>query len=230
MVDTLILLAGGLATRLRPVTEKIPKSLIDINGKPFIYFQARLLRSKGIKKVIICAGFLGEQIENYLKDGSEFGLEIDYSYDGDELLGTGGAVQKAIPKTNGIFWVMYGDSYLNTDFEYISSSFEKKKYKGLMTVFNNSDKWDSSNVKFENGNIIKYDKVNKTQDMRYIDYGLSIFRKDAFSGFGELQKFDLTAVFSELLLQNELMGLEIKDRFYEVGSFRGIEEFKSLIG
>jgi len=120
MIDTLILLAGGLATRLWPITETIPKSLIDINGKPFIDYQISLLKSKGIKKIIICAGFLGEQIENHLKDGVESGIEIGYSYDGDELIGTGGAVQKALDKTDGLFWVMYGDSYLETDFEQIS--------------------------------------------------------------------------------------------------------------
>jgi NDP-sugar pyrophosphorylase family protein len=230
MIDTLILLAGGLATRLRPITETVPKSLIEINGKPFIDYQINLLKNKGIKKVIVCAGFLGEQIKNYLKDGSRYGLEIDYSFDGDELIGTGGAVKKAIDKTNGVFWVMYGDSYLDTDFEQISRYYESKKNLGLMTVFNNSDKWDSSNVEFENGRIIKYDKINKTKDMQYIDYGLSIFHKEAFSKFRELQKFDLTKVYSELLNEDELLGFEVKKRFYEVGSFKGIEEFKSYLG
>ncbi len=230
MIDTLILLAGGLATRLRPITETVPKSLIEINGKPFIDYQINLLKNKGIKKVIVCAGFLGEQIKNYLKDGSRYGLEIDYSFDGDELIGTGGAVKKAIDKTNGVFWVMYGDSYLDTDFEQISRYYESKKNLGLMTVFNNSDKWDSSNVEFENGRIIKYDKINKTKDMQYIDYGLSIFHKEAFSKFRELQKFDLTKVYSELLNEDELLGFEVKKRFYEVGSFKGIEEFKLHLG
>ncbi len=230
MIDTLILLAGGLATRLRPITETIPKSLIEINGKPFIDYQINLLKNKGIKKVVICAGFLGEQIENYLKDGYKYGLAIDYSFDGDELIGTGGAVKKAIDKTNGVFWVMYGDSYLDTDFEPISRYYESRKNKGLMTVFNNSDKWDSSNVEFENGRIIKYDKINKTKDMKYIDYGLSIFDKEAFSKFKELQKFDLTKVYNELLVEDELIGFEVKERFYEVGSFNGIEEFKLHLG
>lgn len=230
MIDTLILLAGGLATRLRPITETIPKALIDINGKPFIDYQISLLKSKGIKKIIICAGFLGEQIENHLKDGVESGIEIGYSYDGDELIGTGGAVQKALDKTDGLFWVMYGDSYLETDFEQISRYFQSKKNKGLMTVFNNSDKWDSSNVKYENGRIIKYDKFNKTKDMKYIDYGLSIFKREAFEKFKDYKKFDLTEVYKELLSENELIGFEVEERFYEVGSFQGIEEFKLFIG
>ncbi len=229
MIDKLILLAGGLATRLRPVTETIPKSLIDINGKPFIDYQIDLLKRKGIKKLIICVGYLGEQIEYHLKDRKDYGIKIEFSYDGDELIGTGGAVQKAIKKTDGIFWVMYGDSYLDTDFEKISSYFELNRNKGLMTVFNNLDKWDSSNVVFENGKIIKYDKINKTKDMKYIDYGLSIFREEAFESFKELKKFDLAEVHRKLLSENELLGFEVNERFYEVGSFNGIEEFKSYI-
>lgn len=229
MIDTLILLAGGLATRLRPVTETIPKSLIDINGKPFIDYQISLLKRKGIKKLIICTGYLGEKIESHLKNHKGTGLEIDFSYDGDELIGTGGAVQKAIKKTEGLFWVMYGDSYLDTNFEIISNYFESNRNKGLMTVFKNLDKWDSSNVEFEKGRIIKYDKIHKTKDMKYIDYGLSIFRKEAFERFIKSKKFDLTEVYKELLFENELLGFEVKERFYEVGSFSGIEEFKSYI-
>lgn len=224
LIRQLILLAGGKATRLRPVTETIPKSMLQVAGKPFIAHQLELARSKGIDKVVLCASYLGEMIEQYAGDGSRFGVKLEYSFDGDELLGTGGAVMKALEKIEGDFFVMYGDSYLNTDFERINEYFFSQNKPALMTVFRNDGKWDKSNVCFRDGEIIAYDKVNRTPEMQYIDYGLGILSEKCFAELRSRKVFDLAEVYSRLLEKNELAGYEVKERFYEIGSFEGLSE------
>jgi len=177
MKDTLfpvVILAGGLATRLRPLTETIPKSLVNINGEPFIVHQLRLLQRNGIKKVVMCIGYLGEQIIARIGDGSEFDLQVSYVFDGPKLLGTAGAIKKALPELPEHFFVLYGDSYLPCDYAAVQKSFLNCRKQALMTVFKNNGQWDSSNVEFKFGQIINYDKKNKTDRMHYIDYGLGI--------------------------------------------------------
>ncbi|MBK6504196.1 MAG: NTP transferase domain-containing protein [Ignavibacteria bacterium] len=223
-MNQLVLLAGGKATRLRPVTETIPKSMLEVAGKPFIAHQLELVRKNAIEKVLVCASFLGEQIKNYLGDGSRFGMSVEYSFDGDELLGTGGAIKKAMNMLDEQFYVMYGDSYLNTDFELINEYFFAQSKPALMTVYLNEGKWDNSNVLFEKGNLLKYDKVNRTSDMKHIDYGLGILPKQAFEEYNNKTVFDLSEVYGKLLEKDLLAGYEVKERFYEIGSFTGLEE------
>lgn len=224
MIRQLVLLAGGKATRLRPVTETIPKSMLEVAGRPFIAHQLELIRNNGIEKVLICASFLGEQIEDYAVDGSKFGLSVEYSFDGDELLGTGGAIKNALKKLDEQFFVMYGDSYLITDFKDINEYFFAQNKPALMTVHRNEGKWDNSNVQFEDGVLLKYDKVNRTSDMRHIDYGLGILSKTAFESFSGKRVFDLSEVYVKLLANGQLAGYEVIERFYEIGSFAGLEE------
>lgn len=231
MTDTILILAGGLATRLRPVSVTIPKSMIEVAGKPFIAHQLELVKKNGLNKVVLCTSYLGEQIEDFIGNGNDFGVDVKYSYDGDKLLGTGGAVKKALPLIEeNCFFVMYGDSYLNTDFKKINEYFFFHRKSGLMTVFRNEGKWDKSNIEFEDGNILKYDKRNVTGKMSYIDYGLGMLSKNAFDDFEKEDIFDLEEVYKNLLLKNELLGFEVKERFYEIGSFEGLQELKMKIG
>ncbi len=228
-VFTLALLAGGLATRLRPITQEIPKAMIDINGKPFIVRQLELLNKNGIKEVIICAGYLGEQIRDYIKDGSGSGMKVEYSFDGDKLLGTGGAIKKALPLLNDVFFVMYGDSYLDVDFREIASYFLRSNKKALMTVLKNNGQWDKSNVVFKNGRIINYDKKYFVPEMNYIDYGLGIMRKSVFNDIKDNEVVDLADIYKYLVNEDQLVGYEVKERFYEIGSFKGIEETREYL-
>src|SRR5215813_7834732 len=168
----LALLAGGVATRLRPLTEKIPKALIDVNGEPFIAHQLRLLRAAGLERVIVCSGYLGDMIRAYVADGGRFGLEVQFSLDGPTLLGTGGAIVKALPLLGEAFFVLYGDAYLTCDFRSVESAFRDAGCPALMTVFRNEDHWDTSNVEFDGTRIVSYSKADKSPRMRYIDYGL----------------------------------------------------------
>lgn len=224
------ILAGGLSTRLYPVTKTTPKALLDIAGEPFIYHQLKLLASKGISRVVLCVGNMGEMIEGYVGDGSKFGLSVEYSYDGKVLLGTGGALIKALPKLSEVFFVMYGDSYLFVDYDEVYKRFISSGKKALMTVFKNEGKWDSSNTVFENGSVLKYDKKTGTPEMKYIDYGLAIISKEVFAGIPEAEAVDLADIYRGLASSGQMAGLEVFERFYEIGSFSGLEELNKLLG
>ncbi len=226
--EKIVILSGGLATRLRPVTEKIPKSLLDISGKPFISRQLELLKSKGFNNIVICAGYLGEKIFQFVKNGEDFGLKVEFSYDGETLLGTGGAIKKALPVLSDIFFVMYGDSYLNIEYSVVLDYFKAVNYSGLMTIFKNKNKWDKSNVWFKENKIVQYDKKNKNENMHYIDYGLGILKKSVFQNyFLKQEHFDLETVYKTLIGDNQLTGFEVSERFYEIGSYEGLEETKN---
>lgn len=229
MISKLVLLAGGKATRLRPVTEAIPKSLLEVAGKPFIDHQLELIKRNNITQVVICVSYLGGQVREFVGDGSRYGLKIDYSFDGDTLLGTGGTIKNALDLLDDKFFVMYGDSYLTADFKIISDYFLKGNKSGLMTVFKNEGKWDKSNIDFRDGKIIKYDKSIENKNMEYIDYGLGILKKRAFEDFKNEKVFDLEAVYKNLLRKKELLGYEVSERFYEIGSFRGLEETQAFL-
>jgi NDP-sugar pyrophosphorylase family protein len=218
------ILAGGLATRLRPITETVPKSLLEVNGEPFVAHQLRLLQSKGIRHVVLCVGHLGEQVRRAIGNGSAFGLQVDYSFDGPVLLGTAGAIRNALPMLGESFFVMYGDSYLPCDYAAIARNFESGDVLGMMTVFRNEGKWDSSNVDFEAGKILAYSKTKRTPRMRYIDYGLGAFRAEAFQDLPPGKVVDLAEVYADLLLRRQLAAYEVRERFYEIGSPAGLQE------
>jgi N-acetyl-alpha-D-muramate 1-phosphate uridylyltransferase len=223
------ILAGGLAKRLRPASLAIPKSLIPVAGRPFIDHQMELLRREGAREVVICCGYLGEQIEDHVRDGARYGLVVTYCHDGDSLLGTGGAIKKALPQLGDVFMVLYGDSYLPIAFQPVADAFRAGSADGLMTVFRNDGRWDASNVEFGDGAIRRYDKVHRTAAMQHIDYGLSVFRAGAFNAWPPDRPFDLAAVLQDLLAAGRLAGFEVSERFYEVGSPAGIEETERFI-
>jgi NDP-sugar pyrophosphorylase family protein len=223
------ILAGGLATRLRPLTETIPKSLVEINGEPFLWHQLRLLRENGVDRVVMCVSHLGEQVQESAGEGRQFGLHIDYSFDGDILLGTAGALKRAQPLLGESFFVLYGDSYLPIDLRAVETAFRASGKAGLMTVYSNQGQWDTSNVEFTDGRIVAYDKKLRTGRMRYIDYGLGVLNADALARVPAGTSFDLAALYQELLSAGELAAFEAPQRFYEIGSFSGIEELSSYL-
>lgn len=219
-----LILAGGLATRLRPITETIPKALIEIAGEPFIYHQLRYLRSQGVTRVILSVGYLGEMIESLVGNEKKFDLEISVVYDGSTLLGTGGAVKKALPLLGESFFIQYGDSFLPVDFSMVQTAFMTSEKPALMTVLKNDNQWDKSNVIFENNQLLEYNKKIHKPQMNYIDYGLGVFAKEVFERYPVDGPFDLATVYSELSSKNMLAGFEVYERFYEIGSRLGIEQ------
>ena len=218
------ILAGGLATRLRPHTERSPKSLVEVAGQPFAVHQIELLRRHGMADITFLVGYLGEMIGDTLGDGSRWGVRLRYIFDGPGAPGTGGAVRGALPGIADPFFVLYGDSYLECDYAAVEQAFLTSGRSSLMTVCRNDDRWDRSNVLFADGRIVRYDKQDRTPEMRHIDYGLGAFRHSAFAGRGDDEAFDLAAVYQDLLARDDLAGYEVPTRFYEIGSPAGLEE------
>ena len=218
------ILAGGLATRLRPHTETIPKSLIEVAGRPFAEHQLALLRAHGIERVVFCVGHLGEQIRDVIGDGGRLGLDVAYSFDGPVLLGTGGALRRALPLLGSAFFVLYGDSYLECDYAAIERAFVAAGKPGLMTVFRNDGQWDTSNVLFTDGRIARYDKTARTPDMRHIDYGLGVLDARVIESYDPGRPLDLAAVYADLVARDQLAGFQVATRFYEIGSHGGLED------
>ena len=225
----LALLAGGLATRLGALTAQLPKSLVRVAGEPFIAHQLLLLASEGVRDIVVCCGHLGEQIEKFVGDGSRFGCRVRYSSDGPTLLGTGGAIRRALPLLGPFFWIMYGDSYLTAPLAPVLAAFQTSHQPALMTVFANQNRWDTSNVQFADGRIIRYDKRNAQPCMQHIDYGLGLYSADIFHQWPVQTAFDLTEVQCHLVDQGTMAGYEIADRFYEIGSVSGLEETSAFL-
>lgn len=223
------ILAGGLATRLRPITEKIPKSLVPVNGKPFLAHQLELLYARGLRKAVLCVGHLGEMIQRDFGDGSAYGIQLEYSFDGPKLLGTGGAIKQALPLLGSEFFILYGDSYLPIEYRPIAEFFHRSGKLGCMTVYRNEGRYDTSNVVFQNDEIAVYDKQAKLPEMKHIDYGLSLFKASVFDAYPSDQPFDLAEVMTKLVREKQLAGFEIRERFYEIGSPAGLAELETLL-
>jgi NDP-sugar pyrophosphorylase family protein len=223
------ILAGGLATRLRPLTEKIPKVLLPVAGKPFLAHQLELLRGQGLRRVVLCLGHLGEMVVQEFGDGRDWGMQLAYSFDGPKLLGTGGALRQALPELGEEFFVLYGDSYLTTPFAPVAEFFERSGQPGLMTVYRNEGRFDTSNVVFRGGRIVIYDKKARLPEMRHIDYGLSMFRAGVFREWPAGEAFDLADVMQRLVARGQLAGFEVPGRFYEIGSPAGLAELEALL-
>jgi NDP-sugar pyrophosphorylase family protein len=217
------ILAGGLATRLYPLTRKMPKSLLKLAGKPFVSHQLALLRRQGISDVVLCVGTFGGMIRRCVKDGRAWGLRVRYSFE-HAPLGTGGAIRHALPMLPDAFFVLYGDAYLDIDLRPVLERFESAGKPLLMTIYRNENKWDKSNIIYQNGQIIKYDKQNATSGMEHIDYGLMLIEKRVFDDWPDGAPFDLSELLAALVERGEAAACEVRKRFHEIGSADGMRE------
>ena len=194
-------------------------------AEPFIHHQLRQLRGQGVRRVVLCLGHLGEQVVEAVGDGSAFGLEVAYSFDGPELRGTAGAIRRALPLLGAAFFVLYGDSYLECDYAAVQEAFEAAGKLALMTVFRNEGRWDTSNVEFRDGRILAYDKVDRTAGHAAHRLRPGRLRPPGVRrrprGRGRTTWPRSTRRCSGA---GELAGFEVTERFYEIGSVAGLEE------
>jgi len=188
--------------------------MVRIFGKPFLEYQLELLKKNKIKDIVLCIGYKGEQIKKYFRNGKKFGVNIKYSSDGKKLLGTGGALKKAESLLEDPFMVMWGDSYLPFNFQKAINFFKKHKKLGLMTVYRNENRIEPSNVEVRGNLVAAYSKKRKTKRMKYIDYGLSIFRKEVLKYIPKNQFYDLSKLNQLLIRKKQLLAFEVKRRFY----------------
>jgi NDP-sugar pyrophosphorylase family protein len=223
-------LAGGLATRLRPITEKIPKSLVEVAGAPFLAHQLRLLRRRGVSKAVLLIGHLGDRIEQFAGDGSAFGLVITYSDDGEMQRGTGGAVRNALPLLGPSFFVTYGDAYLDVPLEPLVAAQQATRCPAVMAVHHNKDRWDASNVSFDGSMVLRHEKTARgSPGVEWIDYGLSLFTAEAIASWPAPDPFDLTDLTAALAREGKLAGVEVWKRFYEIGKPEGLAETEAYL-
>jgi NDP-sugar pyrophosphorylase family protein len=224
-----IILAGGLASRLRPITEKIPKALVEVNGRPFLDYQMRLLAANGVTRAVLSVAYRGEMIEEFLGDGSRYGISVSYSLDGPVYLGTAGAIRKALRLLGPEFFTLYGDSYLTVPFGDVGRTFAESGKEALMTVYRNEGLFDTSNVEFAGGRIVTYDKKARTAAMQHIDYGLGVFRASVFAGLTEGEACDMATLYQDVLRRGELAAYEVSERFYEIGTVEGIRDTEAYL-
>ncbi len=225
----LAILAGGFATRLGSLTKDTPKCLLKINGRPFVDWQLDLLIKNGYSNFVFCVSHKSEIVQDYLGDGSRHGVHIRYSADGSKQLGTGGAIRNALPMLGNKFGIMYGDSYLPIDYRAIEDFFTDSNFLGIMSVYENNGLFESSNVEYSQGLIKEYKKKSKNPRMRHIDYGLSYFHSAAFESCPQNKFLDLSDLYSDLASENMIGGFEVIQRFYEIGSAQGINDFSSYL-
>jgi N-acetyl-alpha-D-muramate 1-phosphate uridylyltransferase len=229
------ILAGGLATRMRPLTERVPKALLDVNGRPFVDLQLELLARQGVTNAVFCVGYRGDAIRNHVGSGERWGIPCTFVDEGIDLRGTAGALRLALDRgaLEDRFLVLYGDSYLLADFRPVWARFVESSKPALMTVFKNLGRWDQSNVIFENGELKLYDKFAQPKlrkSMDHIDYGLSAFTRACIEReVPSDAKLDVADVFMRLSERGELAGAEVFSRFYEVGSPAGLDELKRFL-
>jgi len=224
-----VILAGGLATRLRPLTKRIPKSMLEVAGHPFLWHQLTLLKRSGIQRVILLVGHLGHAIKERFGDGSAVGVSIQYSFDGPRLLGTAGAIRRALPLLPQQFFVLYGDSYLTCSYAEVQAAFRKSGARSMMTVYRNDGHFEKSNVEFDGTRILRYDKAYSAPSMHHIDYGLGAFEREVFSRIPEGQICDLASMYQGLLESQDLAAHEVYERFYEIGSPQGLQDVAAYL-
>jgi NDP-sugar pyrophosphorylase family protein len=222
-------LAGGLATRMRPLTARLPKALIEVAGEPFVAHQLRLFAREGIEDVKLLVGYRWEQVKSFVGDGSRFGVKVDYIVDGPRLLGTGGAIRHAIEHLGPEFLVTYSDSWLDAPYAPVVEAFYASNQPALMCVFRNENRWDASNVQFNDGVIQRYSKRFRLPEMQHIDWGLGMLKANAVVDRPLTEPWDLAELYEQLSISDHLAGYEMTSRFYEIGSLEGLDETNRLL-
>ena len=228
MIRQIVILAGGLATRLRPITEKIPKSMVAVAEKPFLEHQIALCKKNGVKEIVLCVGHLWQQIRDYFGDGSRFGVKMIYSVE-NERLDTGGALKNALPYLDEEFFVLYGDSYLTANWQAAARVFKEYGDGGLMTVFRNDGSLGvPSQITVKGNRVVEFTKTDFTPEMKFVEYGLNIFGRDTITQVGE-KYFPIGRFFDLLIAKRQLLLFESSKRFHEIGCPEGLAELEEFL-
>ena len=221
-----VILAGGRGTRLGPLTQDLPKALVDVAGRPFLEYQLELLRISGLSEIVLCVGYLGSLVERAIGDGSRLGLSIRYSHDGPEPLGTAGAVRNALPMLGESFLVTYGDTLLTVDHSAVARAHASSGLPAVMTVLENESSYAPSNAVVDGGLVVAYGKTPPPQNASWIDYGLLGFDCAAIERSTDA---DLEPVLAKLADERQLGAYEVDERFYEIGDRAGLADTTEFV-
>ena len=222
-----VILAGGLGTRLKPLTNRLPKSMVEVMGKPFLQHQIELLRDQGLTRLVLCVGHQADQIISHFGHGASLGVRIEYSHDGAVPLGTGGALVKAVPLLDSWFLVLDGDSYLPIDFHAPITHFLTHPAPALMTVYRNANRYGRSNVAIGQGRVIVYDRTQG--DFAYMHAGLTVFQRQALEAFTADRFMLMDEIYQSLVASHNLACFVLEQRFYEIGSHAGLNDLEGYL-
>jgi len=224
-----VILVGGAGTRLRPLTVNIPKAMVPVHGRPFLEYEVELLKSRGVDDLVLCVGYLGEQIERHFGDGGWFGVRIRYSRDGKVPLGPIGALKGAEEMLGDKFFVTYGDSYPRLDYRTMMDVLGQRDAQGLMAVYWNDVTYGKSDVVVKGTHIVEYNKKETKPGMVWINFGVSALRKTALEGVKKGEYCDEETFYGGLIRERQLRFFEVKGRFYEIGTPKGLDEFSDYV-
>lgn len=226
-----VILAGGLGTRLKPMTEKVPKVMLPVKGKPFIVYLLGLLADSGINRIVLCVGYLGEQVREYLGEGRKLGINIAYSQEG-KLLGTGGALKQAQGLLDERFLVINGDTYLPIDYGQVERSFTNRGKKALMVVYNNrEDTGVRNNVELDsNLMVVGYDKKRPDPELKYVEAGVLVLKQEVLEIIPGGHPVSLEkGLYPALIEQGELAAYISHRRFYDIGTPKQLKIFEEFV-
>lgn len=223
-----VILAGGLGTRLRPLTSSVPKAMVPIDGRPFLEYEVGLLRREGVDDLVICLGHLGGSIRDHFRDGRSFGVRVRYSDDGPKLLGPAGALKKAEPLLGKSFFVTYGDAYLRAPYASMMKRLLASGKPALMAVYRNENRHGRSDLRIEGGRVVRYEKRG-TEKMSWVNYGVTALRKEALALIPPGREVGEEEFYGSLIARQELMAFPVSRRFYEIGNPDSLAEFERFI-
>jgi N-acetyl-alpha-D-muramate 1-phosphate uridylyltransferase len=223
-------LAGGLGTRVRHRTgPSVPKALLPINGVPFIDLKLRELRDAGASRIVLLVGHGGAQLERHVGSGAKYGLEVSVVRDPPHLLGTGGALYRALPELGPMFIVTYGDTLLDVPLDQLGELMLSSNATGVMTLLTNEDRWEISNVDVTDGWVTAYEKPAQPGRHRHLDYGMIALRACAFDDVSSHAPFDLSDTWRSLARRRMLRAMFVNRRFYDIGSEVSIVETERFL-
>ena len=220
-----VVLAGGLATRMRPRTLTIPKAMLEVAGRPFIDWQLEKLRACGYDDVVLCVAFLADPIREHVGDGARFGVNVRYSDEGPTLLGTAGAIRNALDLLAPTFLITYGDSYLPFDYaEPLRSLNAHPDCAGVMSIYENRGSWDTSNAEPDGAGVwvVRYEKGRPDLHFSHIDYGAIALRREVIAEVAVGHPSGLDTIQTALAREKRLRAVVARDRFFEIGSPEGL--------
>lgn len=223
-----VILAGGLGTRLRPLTESVPKPMVLVNGRPFLEYELALLKNGGVDDFVVCVGHLHRHIEAHFGDGRKFGVAMRYTHDGERPLGPAGALKKAEPLLDDEFFVTYGDVYLRAPYKEMMQKVLTSGRKAVMGAYRNDNRHGRSDLRVRHGVIVAYDKSGGP-GMRWINYGVTAMRRRALEEVPTGREVGEEEFYGDLIRRGELLAFPIGRRPYEIGTPESLADFTKFV-
>jgi D-glycero-alpha-D-manno-heptose 1-phosphate guanylyltransferase len=221
-----VILVGGLGKRLRKIISTKPKPLVPINKKPFLEYQIKFLKFCGITDILLCTGYMADQITAYFGDGQNFGVSIKYSYE-NKPLGTGGAIKNAEKLLDDQFILLNGDSLFLIDLQSMINFHKKNNANCTIAITTKKDESRYGNIKIKNHTIESF-KEKTGQRTNHINCGIYIFEKKSFQWNILPEKFSLEDdFFPNFVKSYDVLGFESNSYFIDIGTEKSYTKFQN---